>query len=76
MNPDTKQLHLYLSICLRCQTLPVKTSSWQAGGDPALPYCLICGEEVEVMRMSIAIPVSLLNDKAYSGLALRGATEL
>lgn len=54
----------------------MKTSSWQAGGDSALPYCLVCGEEVEVMQMSIAIPVSLLNDKAYSGLALRGVVEL
>jgi hypothetical protein len=71
MNPDNKQLHLYLNICLKCHTMPVKYSSWEAGGDVALPYCLICGKEVEVIRMNLSIPVSLLHDKVYSELALR-----
>jgi hypothetical protein len=35
----------------------------------------MCGEQRETICMSIAIPVSLLNDKAYSEWASRLAME-
>jgi hypothetical protein len=72
MNSENKRLHLYLKICLRCHTLPVQYSSWEAGGDMELPYCVLHdGEKPEMVRMSIAIPISLLRDEAYSKVALR-----
>lgn len=71
MNSENTHLHLHLNICLRCHTLPVKFSSWHAEGPVMVPYCLRCGKEVEVLHMSIDIPVSLLNDQAYSEFALR-----
>jgi hypothetical protein len=65
-------LCLYLNICLRCQSLPVKHSSWSAEGAAALPYCVMCGKQRETIRMAITIPVSLLNNEAYSEWALQG----
>jgi hypothetical protein len=75
MNVNTLQLRLHLNICLRCHTLPVQSSSWEMRGERALPCCLHGDEQPEVVQMTIAIPVSLLNDKAYSKVALRLAME-
>jgi hypothetical protein len=78
MNATNPQLQLHLSICLRCHALPVKNLSWEPTGHTVSQYCRFCqtqGKESEMIYMNIAIPVSLLNDQAYSEVALHLAMD-
>ena len=70
MEQTNKYVTLSMDVCFKCESLPVKFSSWEGEHQSNCPVCKQRGIDNPLVQMEIKIPASLLNDEAYSPFLL------